>query len=168
MTKRHSIFSILFIFLSCSLPIQAKDPELRLEYTCEIPNGLGKEVILGKKDGSTETRDAHAAYRSSHSEGWHSLMRRYADTGESTPEPEIAQTWPLMIWAHDIGGAEARTFILKAELVHGEEKVREAVQRYLKAKADSESEQAEQPAAVPQSKPSHDSTLNSESKPHPK
>ena len=153
MTKLHSSFPIFFIFLFCCLPIQAADPELSLKYTCEIPNGLGKDVSLGQKDGSTEIRDAHAAYRYSHSDGWHSLMRHYADSGESTPECIIAQTWPLMIWAHNIGGSEARTLILKAELVHGKEKLRAAVRRYLKEKEDNETELGvDPPATAPQLK----------------
>jgi hypothetical protein len=156
MIKSHLSFCILCIILTfCSMPLYGDELELRLEYTCEIPEGLEKEVILGQKDGSTETHDAHAAYRYSHSEGWQGLMRRYARSGKIKPEREIAQTWPLMMWAHDIGGSEARTLILKAELVHGEEKVRVAVKRFLEAKENDqvlEQAGADQPATTPESK----------------
>lgn len=143
------------MFLACILSAQGDEAKMAIEYTCEVPESLSKKIVLQQKDGSTDELDAHRVYRYHHAEGWYSLMRRYAETGINELEPHIAQAWPLMLLAHDIGESEARTFILKAELTHGGEEARIAVKRFLVLKEDSiknEQDDYWQPAFRPESK----------------
>ena len=155
MNQLHQILTTLFLFLVCIMSAHGDEAKVVIEYTCEVPIGLSRKIGLPQKDGSTEEIDAHKAYKYHHAEGWDSLMRHYAETGISEPEPHIAQTWALMLLAHDIGGLEARTLILKAELIHGEEATRIAAKRFLLLKEDSKKYEKDdywQPAFRPESK----------------
>ena len=82
------------------------------------------------------------------------MMSHYAKTGKTKFKGILAQEWGIMTMARDIGTSEARTLILKAELLHGEEKLRAGLKRFYKErkKAESERDGARQPTTAPDSK----------------
>ena len=141
---------VLFLLLSGCLSLRGDEATPEFRYRCELPEGLEKEILLHHKDNQTERRDAHAIYRRYHSIGWHQMMSHYAKTGKTKFKGILAQEWGIMTMARDIGTSEARTLILKAELVHGEEKLRAALKRFYKERKKAESEQdgARQPATA--------------------
>lgn len=142
------------IFFACCGTVLAADPLVEIEYSCEVPKDLRKDILLHHKDNSTERRDAHAIYKRCHSEGWHGMMAHYARTGNTIFDPFGVQEWGIMTMARGIGISEARTLILKAELVFGEKKLRAALNEKKTDKRTTPSAQggADQPATAPDSK----------------
>ena len=96
-----------------------------LAYECLIPDELKTELLIRQKDGTATKADAHALYRSSHSEGWYAVFNCYASTGltESKglhPLP-VRQETRFTSMAREIGATEAKAALLKMELAVGTE-----------------------------------------------
>ncbi len=88
------------------------------------------------------------------------MMQHYMKKGNTRYSPEQGQEWEIMIFAREVGAAEAKIAILKMELTGSErEGNRELIRKLLrmryqseKAKTKSEPAGADQPATKPADK----------------
>ena len=81
------------------------------------------------------------------------MISHYVKTGNTTFDSLGHQEWGLMQMARSIGISEARTLILKAELIFGEEKLRAALKDLQLSGNTLQKAIASQSATAPESKP---------------
>ncbi len=106
-----------------------------LEYSCKIPDELNKEITLHHKDGAPRKHDAHKIYRENHRIGWLMQLRHYAKTGRANYDyfsGWVPQEYGIEQSAKLIGISEARTAILKQELIIGYEELKKQIETILK------------------------------------
>jgi len=160
---RLSFFSLAFFLLSCALcfsctlasaqvkstskAAQPLEPS-PLKYNCLVPAGLKPKLEVRQKDGTITLEDAHALYRTNHSEGWYAVFNRYAKTGLTESQglyPLPRQEIRFTAVAREIGAADAKALLLKMDLALGSSKLVELVAREMA----SDRMRAMAPTAVP-------------------
>ena len=151
MNRTFVILVALSFFISASDESFGDESSVQLKYTCNVPKGLEQQAAFHHKDGSKEIVDAHKIYRQSHRSGWLMQLRHYDATGDpdldylSGPVPA---EFGLQQTAKLIGISEARSLILKQELIFGSAVLRRHIKHLI-----SEQGGADQPATALESKP---------------